>query len=300
MIRDGSATGHAPHARTPALRRRRGLISNEEGTREQKQRDRCRLIALVERRGMRDADDERGCRFPRGCGSLVRQRGPAGLPLRYLRGERRDRGSCAVVAARGAAVAARQPGGWPCRAGRRGQPDPGAAARRREADERSRQEADRSDHPASDALRCEALRGLGTAGDDSPQDVDEGAKSVGEGPAHRTVLTRGVRADPEESIGWVRRAGALLWHGQQRGDGALRLAAADLYPAAFQQAHVDFAADAEAVREVDARLDRRAGAGQVAAAVARLEVVVVHAIAVHAHVDAVPGAVQDLLAEPGP
>src|SRR6266850_7305100 len=59
------------------------------------------------------------------------------------------------------------------------------------------------------------------------------------------------------------------------------------------QADVDLAADPETPRQVDARLDGEAGVGQVPAGVVRLEVVVVHAVAVPVVIDAVAGAVQE-------
>src|SRR5437588_1461629 len=59
------------------------------------------------------------------------------------------------------------------------------------------------------------------------------------------------------------------------------------------QADVDLAADAEASREVDPRLDRKAGVRQVPPGIAGLEIIVVHAVAVAVVVDAVAGAVQE-------
>ena len=62
--------------------------------------------------------------------------------------------------------------------------------------------------------------------------------------------------------------------------------------------HVDFGPDAEVV-EVDARLDREAGAGQQPPVVVRFVVVHVDAVAVHRLAEAVAGAVQDLVAVAG-
>src|ERR1700693_5355767 len=56
------------------------------------------------------------------------------------------------------------------------------------------------------------------------------------------------------------------------------------------QADIDLGADAKSPRQVNAGLDGKARLGQVPARVVGLEVVVVHAVAVAVHVDAVAGA----------
>src|ERR1043166_2803995 len=66
---------------------------------------------------------------------------------------------------------------------------------------------------------------------------------------------------------------------------------------ALADEHVDLGPDAERVR-VDARLDREAGAGDQPALVVGLVVVHVDAVAVHFRAEAVPGAMDELRAEP--
>src|SRR6185503_1876946 len=66
---------------------------------------------------------------------------------------------------------------------------------------------------------------------------------------------------------------------------------------AMRQADVDLAADPEASGQIDPRLDGEAGVGEMPAPVARLEVVVVDAVAVAVVVDAVPGPMQEPVGE---
>src|SRR5436305_11289684 len=67
----------------------------------------------------------------------------------------------------------------------------------------------------------------------------------------------------------------------------------------MRQADVDLAANAEASGQIDPRLDGEAGVRQMPAPIARLEVVVVDAVAVAVVVDAVPGAMQEPVGEAG-
>src|SRR3954451_15774346 len=92
-------------------------------------------------------------------------------------------------------------------------------------------------------------------------------------------------------------ARAELWSQKRRNQRLPRPAAQLDLPAG--EADVDLAADTEAAGEVDSRLDREAGVGQVTAHVAGFEIVVVHSVAVAVVIDAVPGAVQEPLAVSG-
>src|SRR6266478_3465243 len=116
----------------------------------------------------------------------------------------------------------------------------------------------------------------------------------GSGAAARPLLRRGLRPPRRVEDASVCRSKSPLSHlpwlgltGEQGGDRRLAWSAAQLHPPA-RQADVDLAADSETAGEIDARLDREAGLGEVAAQVAGLEVVVVHAVAVPVVIDAVP------------
>ena len=85
---------------------------------------------------------------------------------------------------------------------------------------------------------------------------------------------------------------------QDRHDGRLQRAAGDVDLSRSVDVDVDFEADAE-FGEVDARLDRKAGAAEDAAGFVRLEIVHVRAVAVHLLPDAVPRAVDESVAVAG-
>ena len=85
------------------------LISNEEGSGEEKERNRRRLIALAGTLELRARRNEQGRRNPCRWAGDVRASGPTRLPVRRLRGEPQCPAR-AMIAARGAAAIPGQPG----------------------------------------------------------------------------------------------------------------------------------------------------------------------------------------------
>src|SRR6266513_1316842 len=79
---------------------------------------------------------------------------------------------------------------------------------------------------------------------------------------------------------------------------SLRLPRGD-FRAGVAQVHIDFTPDSEPTREVDTRFDREAHTGNQRPLVRRLEVVDVGTRAMQIAVDRMPGAMHEVLAEPG-
>src|SRR5260370_29910996 len=116
-----------------------------------------------------------------------------------------------------------------------------------------------------------------------------------------SAWTGAARRAARRSVGMPierRRRADISSRREQRGHRRLPRPAAH-FDLAAGEADVDLAANAEAPRQVDARLDGEAGVAQVAAHVVRLEVVVVHAVAVGAPAEVVAGAAQEAVAAAG-